>query len=103
MRSDKFKQKLAELFSYHPPKNQEEVAKHELVNKSCFELALILSEVIKDPAQLTVVLRLVDTIRMSANAAVAYERTGITFRDLFDEKPEESSCNPTGIVMKPET
>jgi hypothetical protein len=76
---------LEQLFSYHPPKNEEERAFHEIVNHASLEYAFALASIIKDPAELTTILRKIQEVRMLANSAVCYDRVGISYRDLFSE------------------
>lgn len=90
MTKEEFNQKLTDLFSDHPPRTPEEQAKHELVNKACIDCAIALAEVVNNPAELTTILREIQKVRMLANAAVCYERVGITYRDLFDSNSAAS-------------
>lgn len=79
-----FLQTLENLFSYHPPKNDAEQELHRVVNESSIAYAKALAGVVKNPAELTTILREIQKVRMLANAAVCYERVGITYRNLFD-------------------
>lgn len=76
---------LEQLFSYHPPKNDEERKLHKIVNQSSMEFAKSLASVVKDPGELTTILKEIQNVRMLANAAVCYDRVGISYRDLFSE------------------
>lgn len=78
-----FLKTLEELFSYHPPKNDAEKELHAVVNEASISYAKALAGVISNPAELTTILREIQKVRMLANAAVCYERVGITYRDLF--------------------
>lgn len=78
-----FLEKLEDLFSYHPPKSDAEQELHAIVNKASIAYAKALASVITNPAELTTILREIQKVRMLANAAVCYERVGITYRDLF--------------------
>lgn len=80
-----FLAKLEDLFSYHPPKTDEEREQHNIVNQASIEYAKSLSQVVKSPDELTTILREIQKVRMLANAAVCYERVGINYRDLFSE------------------
>jgi len=84
MEPSEFNRKLEELFSYHPPKTDEERAKHEQVNQASIDYAKSLAGVVNNPAELTTILREIQKVRMLANAAVCYQRVGITYRGLFD-------------------
>lgn len=84
MKSDKFKNKLDNLFSYHPPKNSQDQAQHDAVNDACSEFAHSLAEVVSNPAELTTILRKIQEVRMLANFAVSCQREGISYRDLFE-------------------
>ncbi len=77
------KEKLKNLFSYHPPVNKERQKKHEDVNKYCAEFAVSLADIISSPAELTVLLRKVQEIRMLANQAIVYEDANISYQDIF--------------------
>lgn len=81
--NNEFLQKLEDLFSYHPPKNDAEQELHTLVNEASIAYAKALAGVTSNPAELTTILREIQKVRMLANAAVCYERVGITYRDLF--------------------
>lgn len=76
-------QVIENLFSYHPPQNDAEQELHKIVNESSVEFAKTLASVVKNPAELTTILREIQKVRMLANAAVCYERVGITYRDMF--------------------
>jgi len=76
---------LEQLFTYHPPKNDEERRLHEIVNEASMQFAKSISSVVKDPAELTTILKEIQNVRMLANAAVCYNRVGISYRDLFSE------------------
>jgi hypothetical protein len=78
-----FSRKLEELFSYHPPKNEAEQQLHAVINEASIAYAKALAGVIKNPAELTTVLRKVQEARNLANFAVSCERVGISYRDLF--------------------
>ena len=80
-----FQEKLEDLFSYHPPKNGAEQELHTVVNEASVAYAKALAGVVSNPAELTTILREIQKIRMLANAAVCYERVGITYRDLFPQ------------------
>jgi hypothetical protein len=80
-----FLEKLEELFSYHPPKNAAEQELHTVVNEASIAYVKALASVIKNPEELTTILREIQKVRMLANAAVCYERVGITYRDLFQQ------------------
>ena len=69
----------------NPPKNDEERKLHEIVNEASIEFAKSLSQVVTNPAELTTILREIQKVRMLANAAVCYDRVGISYRDLFSE------------------
>lgn len=86
MESSEFNRKLEELFSYHPPKTDEERAKHEQVNQASIAYAKSLAGVVENPAELTTILREIQKVRMLANAAVCYQRVGISYRGLFDQQ-----------------
>lgn len=82
------KETLKKLFSYHPefslPKNDQEKELHEIVNEASLQYAMTLAEVVKDPDELISILGQIQTVRMFANAAIAYERIGISYQDLFE-------------------
>jgi len=80
-----FLTKLEDLFSYHPPKTEEDKELHNKVNQASVEYAKQLAEVVKNPAELTTILCEIQKVRMLANAAVCYERVGLSYRDLFSE------------------
>jgi len=81
--TQEFLTKLEDLFSYHPPNTEEDKELHNKVNQASIEYAKQLAEVVKNPAELTTILREIQKIRMLANAAVCYERVGLSYRDLF--------------------
>ena len=70
-------------FIFLSPKNDAEQELHRVVNEASIAYAKALADVIKNPAELTTLLREIQKVRMLANAAVFYERVGITYRDLF--------------------
>lgn len=78
-----FLQKLEDLFSYHPPKNDAEQELHAIVNEASITYAKSLASVVSSPAELTTILREIQKIRMLANFAVSCGRVGISYRDLF--------------------
>lgn len=86
MEPSEFNRKLEELFSYHPPKTDEERAKHDWVNSATVTYAKSLAEVIRNPAELTVALRKLQEVRNTANFAISCERVGMSYRGLFDQK-----------------
>lgn len=88
-----FLRKLEDLFSYHPPKNDAEKELHAVVNEASVAYAKTLASVIKNPAELTTILREIQNVRMLANAAACYERVGITYRDLFAPVTSEPSTD----------
>ena len=49
------------------------------------EYAKSLASVVTNPAELTTILREIQKVLMLANAAVCYDRVGISYRDLFSE------------------
>lgn len=81
--NNEFLRKLEDLFSYHPPKNDAEQELHTVVNEASVAYAKTLADVIKNPAELTTILRKIQEVRNSANFAVSCERVGIAYRDLF--------------------
>lgn len=76
---------LEDLFTYHPPKNDEERKLHEIVNSASITYTKQLASVVTNPAELTTILREIQKVRMLANAAVCYDRVGISYKDLFSE------------------
>jgi len=82
-KNNEFLQKLENLFSYHPPKNDAEQGLHTVVNEASIAYAKALAGVIKNPAELTTILRKIQEARNLANFAVSCERVGISYRDLF--------------------
>lgn len=81
--NNEFLQKLEDLFSDHPPKNDAEQELHTIVDQASIEYAKALADVIKNPAELTTILRKIQEVRNLANFAVSCERVGIAYRDLF--------------------
>jgi hypothetical protein len=78
-----FLRKLEDLFSYHPPNNDAEQKLHTIVNEASIAYVKALAGVIKNPAELTTVMRKVQEARNLANFALSCERVGISYRDLF--------------------
>jgi hypothetical protein len=78
-----FLRKIEDLFSYHPPNSDAEQELHAVVNEASIAYVKALAGVIKNPAELTVVLRKAQELRNLANFAVSCERVGISYRDLF--------------------
>lgn len=76
---------LEQLFTYHPPKNEEQQELHNIINEASLMYASFLAGVIKNPTELTTILREIQKVKMMANQAVTYERLGISIRDLFSE------------------
>ena len=74
---------LENLFSYHPPKNEEEQKLHQIVNQASLDYAKALASVVTNPAELTTILREVQKVRMLANSAICYDRVSISYRDIF--------------------
>jgi predicted NAD/FAD-binding protein len=81
--------KLEKLFSYHPFNSDAEQELHIVVNEASLAYVKRLAGVIKNPAELTTILREIQKVRMLANAAVCYERVGISYRDLFPPTTSE--------------
>ncbi len=81
--NSEFLQKLEDLFSYHSPKNEAEQELHTIVNEASIAYAKALTGVIKNPAELTTILRKIQEARNLANFVVSCERVGISYRDLF--------------------
>ena len=79
------KEKLKELFSYHPTTEKEREEKHEKMNQCCCDFALSLSDIISNPAELTVLLRKIQEIRMLGNQAIAYDSVGLSYREIFEK------------------
>lgn len=77
------KEILKKLFSYHPPKNDQEKELHEIVNEASLQYAMTLAEVVKDPDELISILGQIQKVRMLANSAVSNDRVGISYKDLF--------------------
>lgn len=75
---------LENLFSYHPPKNEEEQKLHDEVNKASFDFAVAICKVVDNPAELTTLLRAIHEIRMKANCSVCFNRVGLSWRQLFE-------------------
>jgi hypothetical protein len=78
-----FLEKLENLFSYHPPKNDAEQELHAIVNEASITYAKALAGIITNPAELTTILRKIQEVRNLANFAVSCERVGMSYRDLF--------------------
>lgn len=82
-KNNDFLQKLEDLFSYHPPKNDAEQELHKVVNEASIAYAKALAGIIENPAELTTILRKIQEVRNLANFAVFCERVGIAYRNLF--------------------
>lgn len=80
-----FLTKLEDLFNYHPPKTDEEKELHNIVNQASISYVKSLAQVVKNPAELTTLIRKVQEVKMLANQALTYQREGISIRDLFSE------------------
>lgn len=78
------KAKLAELFKHHPP-SSDRGQKHEVINAATFQFILTISEVIDNPAELTVIIRKMQEIRNSANTALTYDEMGLSIRNIFED------------------
>ena len=74
---------LEDLLSYHPPANEDEQKPHEIVNEASLAYAKALASVVTNPADYTVLLRQLMTVRMLANQFVCNQRVGIAVRDVF--------------------
>lgn len=77
--------KLRDLFSYPPPVDEVRKREHEIVNTASEDFAIVLSEVIQDPAELTTILRKIQEVRMLANQAIAFKSVGISYRGIYKE------------------
>lgn len=77
--------KLRDLFSYHPPVDEDRKKAHEVVNTASEDFAIALSEVIDDPAELTTLLRKIQEVRMLANQAIAFKSVGIGYRGIYKD------------------
>ena len=87
MKSSNFDEVLTELFTYHPPKTPEDQAKHDTVNQATIEFVETISALIDNPAELTLIVRKAQELKMMANLAISNERIGVSCRDLFSEGP----------------
>jgi len=78
------KVKLKALFSYHPPVDEERKRQHQVVGDSTEIYAIVLSEVIDDPAELTTILRKLQEVRMLANQAIAFKSAGVSYKAIYE-------------------
>jgi len=76
--------KLVSLFSYHPTDDEETKRRYQIVNNSAQDLALALSEIIEDPAELTTILRKLQEVRMLANLAIASKSAGVSYKAIYE-------------------
>lgn len=61
------------MFSYHPPTNEERIRKHEAINNASLEFATVLFYTINDPVLRDQAINAVQYARMIANQMVTYE------------------------------
>lgn len=59
------------IFSFHPPKNEDVAAAHEQVREGCRELAQDLKALCPDSPEQTTAIRKLQEAMMYANAAIA--------------------------------
>lgn len=90
--------KLRDLFSYHPPVDEERKRQHEVVNTASEDFAIALSEVIQDSAELEILLRKIQEVRMLANQAIAFNSVGISYRGIYEAK--ENIRTIEGVSIK---
>jgi hypothetical protein len=76
--------KLVSLFSYHPTDDEETKRRYQIVNNSAQDLALALSEIIEDPAELTTILRKLQEVRMLANLAIASKSASVSYKAIYE-------------------
>lgn len=75
--------KLEELFCHHVPKTKETKQKHADLTLGVIEFARTLATTVSNPAELTICLRRLQEVRMLANAAIAQEGRGLSYRGIF--------------------
>lgn len=75
---------IENLLSYHSPKTPAATAKHEAVNNAAIAFANALIAVVEDPTQQAHLLGQIQLIRMQANAAVCYEREGLSVQKVVE-------------------
>jgi hypothetical protein len=73
---------LEEYFKYHPPKTQERIDKHDLVNKKCLELFQIINKTVENEEIVKLCFYSLQQLRMFANQ-------GITIDELKKERNKE--------------
>ena len=78
------KQKLQELFSYHPAFTPEIKNKYDIVDNSFMDLVLSLSEVITNPEELNMLLRQLQQLKMQAKQAVTNESIDLDYKDIYE-------------------
>ena len=69
-------EKIAEMFTHHPPEHQKQIDQHEGVRSTCLDAALRINGVVPDCAEKTFAIRALQQASMWANAALALNRKG---------------------------
>lgn len=75
---------IRDLYTYKPPRDEDK-AKFEKVNQLSADFAIGLSSLVTNPAELTVLLRKIQEIRMLANQAICYQSYGISYRQVYED------------------
>ena len=82
-------ERIKDLYSYKTPKDGDN-RKFTTVNKLATDFAIGLSGVVTNPAELTVLLRKIQEIRMLANQSICYESHGISYKQVFESEDKYS-------------
>ncbi len=76
------KEAITNLFTYKPPTEQDK-EKFDRVKEAVIDFAVDLSAVVTHPAEMTIILRKIQEIRMLANQAICYQSNNISYSDVF--------------------
>jgi len=73
------KEKLADLYSYHPPVEPGRKEKHEKANQAAINFAVSVAELIDDPTDLMDILRKIQEARMLVNSSIALTSACVSY------------------------
>lgn len=76
-------EKLCELFSYHTP-NEQRSLKHKAANEAASLYAMAIARLVKNPSELTTIVRKILDVRHAVNQAITYDAENLTIRDIFE-------------------
>ena len=74
--------KVVDLFSYHPPVTESRKQKHQGVNDAIVQCAIALAECVETEEYFAELIDSLQVVRMKANQFITYEEEGINGKSL---------------------